>query len=120
MIEIDGAIEHNAMMRPTSDFFAPLAGTAFDVETVAGVISLRLEGCAEMARRGIPEGLPTPLLLIFSGPPAPVLPQDSYYVDHPAMGRQVWHLAPVMPPAPGTADSIATPPGRARYQVLFA
>jgi hypothetical protein len=91
MIEIDGAIEHNAMMRPASGFFAPLAGTAFDVDTLAGVISLRLEGCAGMPRWEIPEGLPTPLLLICSGPAAP-----------------------------DVEDGIATPPGMPCFQVLFA
>jgi len=113
------AVHHNVPMNPTAEFFTPLAGTIFTVETLAGPIPLQLAGCTEMPRRGLPDTFRAPLSLIFSGPQQPVLPQDNYYVDHPAMDRQVWCIAPTMPPVPGTARAIATPPGTQRYQVLF-
>jgi hypothetical protein len=107
-------------MIPTLDFFTPLVGTEFIVETQAGPVALRLAGCAEGARRGLPEQFRPPLSLIFSGPPEPVLAQDNFYVEHPTMARQVWYIAPVMPPLPGTPNAIATPADTQRYQVLFA
>lgn len=107
-------------MHPTLDFFTPLAGTQFMVETQAGPVALRLEGCTEAPRRGLPEQFRTPLSLIFSGPDEPRLAQDNYFIDHPAMERQAWCIVPVLPALPGTPGAIATPPGTRRYQVLFA
>jgi hypothetical protein len=37
-------------MHPTLDFFTPPAGTVFTVETQAGRVALRLEGCAGSPR----------------------------------------------------------------------
>jgi hypothetical protein len=107
-------------MNPTLDFFTPLVGTVFTVETQAGPIALRLEGCTESPRRGLPEQFRAPLSLIFSGPAEPVLAQDNFFIEHPAMARQTWCIAPTMPPLPGTPGIIQTPPGMQRYQVLFA
>jgi hypothetical protein len=107
-------------MNPTLDFFTPLVGSVFTVETQAGSIALRLEGCAESPRRGLPEQFRAPLSLVFSGPPEPVLAQDNFFVEHPAMARQVWCIAPTMPPLPGTPGAIQTGPAARRYQVLFA
>lgn len=36
MIEIGGVIEHNALMKPTSDFFAAFADAADGIATPAG------------------------------------------------------------------------------------
>jgi hypothetical protein len=96
-------------MNPTSDFFTPLAGTIFTVETQAGPVGLRLESCAEAPRRGLPEHFRAPLTLTFSGPASPQLMQDNYYVGHPAMERQLWCIAPAVPTQPQTQ----------RYLVMF-
>jgi len=100
---------------PSAAFFAPLVGSTFSVDTQGGPVALRLDACTELPRGGRPAALRTPLSLIFSGPEYAPLEQDNYYVDHPAMPRQVWCIAPVAP---------ALPPGGAsagpRYQIMFA
>ena len=48
------AVHHNVPMNPTAEFFTPLAGTVFTVDTLAGPIPLQLAGCTEMPRRGLP------------------------------------------------------------------
>jgi hypothetical protein len=127
MVELAYTIAHNGfgsyrtiVMHPSLELFTPLLGTDFTVETQAGPVVLRLEGCTEAPRRGLPEQFRAPLSLIFSGPRQPILAQDNFAVEHPVLAHQVWCIAPVMPPLPGTQGSVATPPDRQRYQVLFA
>ncbi|UGQ48214.1 DUF6916 family protein [Massilia endophytica] len=97
-------------MNPTPAFFLPLIGSTFSIDTQAGPVPLRLESCAEAPRRGLPEQFRAPLSLVFSGPAQPLLVQDNYYVDHPAMERQVWCIAPT-PPKQADAQ---------HYMVIFA
>lgn len=94
-------------------FFAPLVGSHFTVDTLAGPVALQLHACTELPRGGRPAALPTPLSLIFIGPDQPQLVQDNYFFDHPAMPRQTCCIAPLAP-APDDA-----PAGR-RYQLMFA
>lgn len=100
---------------PSVALFAPLVGSSFTIDTQAGPVLLRLDSCTELPRAGRPAAMRTPLSLIFIGPAQPRLVQDNYYFDHPAMPRQTWCIAPVLPsmPQPGEAAGC-------RYQVMFA
>lgn len=107
-------------MQATLEFFAPLVGTEFTAETQAGPIALRLESCAQAPRRGLPQPLRTPLSLLFSGPAAPLLVQDNYGITHPAMARQTWTMAPVMPRSDRAFEVVERLPEARLYEVLFA
>jgi hypothetical protein len=93
--------------------FEPLVGAAFDVHTSHGAFPLTLVSARAYPRRGLPEHLPTPLSLIFDGPPGVVLAHDNYLIAHPDVGECVLNIAPVMP-APGA------PADRPQYQILIA
>lgn len=111
--------DRNPNIVPSAAFFAPLVGTEFTVDTLAGPMPLQLVSCTELPRGARPAALRTPLSLIFSGPPRPRLEQDNYYVDHPAMPRQVWCIAPTAPFPPASDQEGALQPARCRYQVMF-
>jgi hypothetical protein len=74
----------------------PLIGNKFQLETSNGVMHLELVEAEERPRRGIPENFRTPLLLIFAGSSRQPLAQDNYFVEHPALGRHVWTVAPTL------------------------
>ena len=103
------------------DLFSPLVGGIFKAETQAGPIDLQLIEAKETPRNGLPEQFRTPLSLIFTGPLDPVLMQDNYYIEHPAIGRQVWCVAPISDAKTTRMSAVPVPAGTAqRYQVLFA
>jgi hypothetical protein len=93
--------------------FEPLVGAAFDVRTSHGALALTLAEARTYPRRGLPDHLPTPLSLIFDGPPGVVLAHDDYLVAHPAIGQAVLNIVPVMPGG-------GAPAGRPQYQILIA
>ncbi|HYD94607.1 MAG TPA: hypothetical protein VEC01_04715 [Noviherbaspirillum sp.] len=108
-------------MKPSLDVFSPLVGSKFMIETLAGPVALLLVEAREYPRRGLPAAFPTPLSLILTGPLDLILSQDNYYVDHPALGRHAWCIAPIAPSVP--AHQVPAPPGRVteqRYQILFS
>lgn len=108
-------------MTPSLEFFLPLVGSTFTLETQAGQLELVLIEARECPRNGLPQQLRTPLSLIFSGALSLILSQDNYYVDHPAMERQVWMVAPVAAAARPTLSAIpAAQETVQRYQVLFS
>lgn len=107
-------------MQATLEFFAPLVGTEFTADTQTGPVALRLETCAEVPRRGLPQPFRTPLSLLFSGPAAPLLAQDNYHVAHPAMAPQAWTVAPVMPRSDRAFAVLERLPEARLYEVLFA
>lgn len=107
-------------MTPTLDLFFPLVGNTFMVETLIGPIGLQLIEARETPRNGLPEQFRTPLSLIFTGPLDPVLPQDNYYIEHAAIGRQAWCIAPLSASAGARMSAVPAPAATAqRYQILF-
>jgi hypothetical protein len=91
----------------------PLVGSYFGLQTSAGLVQLKLVQAQESERRGLPAQFRTPLSLLFAGPPSPVLAQDNYQIEHPALGSQVWMLVPVM----STANELE---GGVAYEAIFA
>ena len=90
--------------------------STFIAHTAAGQVALTLVEAAEQPRRGLPEQFRTPMTLILSGPPTPLLYDDHYYLDHPVLGRHQWFMSPISspPPLPGAAG-----PAAQRYQIVF-
>ncbi|MDI1277196.1 hypothetical protein [Methylobacter sp.] len=97
-------------MNITLEQFAPLVGTNFTIHTQAGLIDLQLIEATELPRRNRPEQFRTPLSLIFTGPLDIALQQDTYLVEHPALGQHQWHLVPIL------SDN---PASNLHYQILF-
>jgi hypothetical protein len=89
---------------------SPLVGTNFMVHTQAGLIDLQLVEATELPRRNRPEQFRTPLSLIFTGPLDIALQQDTYLVEHPALGQHQWYLVPILPDNPAS---------NLYYQILF-
>ncbi|MES3024741.1 MAG: hypothetical protein V4857_24485 [Pseudomonadota bacterium] len=102
-------------MNYTLDQFIPLLDTVFTAHTRAGPVELVLIEARELPRRGLPEQFRTPLSLIFEGGAALTLGQDNYHVDHPALGRAIWMLVPVI-----RCASSARPGPTQQYQLSFA
>ncbi len=96
--------------------FTPLIGQQFMVDTQAGKFPLTLSEVNELPRGGRPEQFRTPMLLIFIGQPEWALAQDNYWIEHAALARQMWCIAPVLPPL-GVPPTAQTPH---YYQVLFS
>jgi hypothetical protein len=92
--------------------FAPHAGTTFTVTFPDGVLELSLgavEPHGTRAPRPDVPGLRTePFSLVFLGPLAPVLPQRTWNLEHPALGTLEVFLVPL-----GPKD------GRMRYEAVF-
>ncbi|TAK60162.1 MAG: hypothetical protein EPO18_18220 [Methylobacter sp.] len=95
--------------------FAPLVGTNFMVHTQAGLIDVQLSEATELPRGNRPEQFRTPLSLIFIGPPDVALLQDTYLIEHPALGHHQWCIVPVSSGSPA-----ATNDNERYYQILFA
>lgn len=95
--------------------FAPLLGTNFTIHTQIGPIDLQLSEATELPRGNRPEQFRTPLSLIFIGPPDVALLQDTYLIEHPALGQHQWCMAPVSSGNPTSIDD-----GKRYYQILFA
>jgi hypothetical protein len=95
--------------------FAPLVGEHFMVHTQIGVVDLQLSDATELPRGNRPAQLRTPLSLIFTGSPDVALSQDTYLIEHPALGQQQWGIVPVLP-----RHQDSTHDNKRYYQVLFA
>jgi len=93
---------------------SPLVGTNFTVHTQAGLIDLELIDVAELPRRNIPEQFPTPLSLVFTGPPDILLQQDIYLIDHAELGQNQWLMGPILSINPGSNDN------KLYYEIMFA
>ena len=91
------------------------------VETVTGPVELLLVEVREYPRKGLPEQFRTPLSLILTGSLDLILSQDTYYINHPALGRHAWCIAPIAPFF-ATHLSAVPPPTvtEQRYQILFS
>ena len=89
----------------TSATFAPLAGDEFAVAQAA--ITVRLETVTPGGEQRDP-ALRTPFSLLFRGPPAPILPQRIYALEHAVLGTFEIFLVPLEPDAEG-----------ARYEAVF-
>jgi hypothetical protein len=74
-----------------SDTFRPHLDTTF-VTTGATSVPLRL---ADVVDEPISYGL-RQFSLFFNGPPDPMLPQDTYSLQHPALGELMVFLVPVV------------------------
>ncbi len=108
-------------MTPSLEIFSPLVGNTFIVETQVGLVELVLAEANEQPRKGLPEHFRTPLSLIFSGSSTLILSQDNYYINHPAIGRQAWLIAPITTVARPYLSAIPAPRETVqRYQVVFA
>ncbi|MFZ6746076.1 DUF6916 family protein [Undibacterium sp. JH2W] len=99
----------------------PLIGNKFQVQTTIGEIELELLEAEERPRRGLPESFRTPLLLIFASSSKLALAQDNYIVEHPALGKNIWTIAPALPDhAKGQHQRLHEDGGACLYyQVLF-
>jgi hypothetical protein len=95
--------------------FAPLVGTNFTIHTQAGLIDLRLSEAEELPRRNRPEQFRIPLSLILTGPTDVALLQDTYLVEHPALGHHQWFIVPVLSGNPASTDD-----NKLYYEIMFA
>ncbi|MGI8803073.1 MAG: DUF6916 family protein [Solirubrobacteraceae bacterium] len=88
---------------------------SFTLETFAGLLDERFrlrpdDGdpvdllLADATKAGDPflSGGRAPFSLLFRGPPAPILPQRIYALEHPALGAFELFLVPLQPDAAGT------------------
>jgi hypothetical protein len=102
-------------MNPSLDQFAPLVGTNFMVHTQIGLIDVQLSEATELPRRNLPEQFRTPLSLIFVGSSDVPLQQDTYLIEHPALGRHQWFIVPVSFGSPASTND-----NKRYYEILFA
>ena len=92
----------------TLQTFAPLVGEAFHVDAgAAGRLALTLER-AEASATGDGAGR-EPFTLLFRGPTEPVLPQRTYGLEHPSLGRTEIFIVPIGSDADGVS-----------YEAVFA
>jgi uncharacterized protein DUF6916 len=78
----------------TADTFAELTGDEFEIELETGErFALRLAAAAPMTLA--PTDGPAPFSILFRGPETPILPQRSYPIEHPALGRFDVFLVPL-------------------------
>jgi hypothetical protein len=91
----------------TADTFAELTGDAFEIHLDTGErFELRLAAAAPTTLA--PTDGPPPFSILFRGPLAPILPQQSYTIEHPTLGRFDLFLVPL-----GSDDR------GARYEAAF-
>ena len=99
-------------MTLTLDDFTPLVGTAFTITFPDGVFELTLVAVEPLGTRAprpdVPDFRTTPFSLVFLGPLAPILPQQTWDLAHPALGTHGIFLVPI---GPGQ--------GRMRYEAVF-
>ncbi|MDB5581720.1 MAG: hypothetical protein JWR80_6896 [Bradyrhizobium sp.] len=88
------------------DDFAPHCETAFDMQTSAGVVPLKLVKVDHVGESGRAGGA---FSLLFAAPSGPWLPQGIYPVQHPTRGTMEIFLVPVGPESGGNG-----------YQAIFA
>lgn len=87
------------------DDFAAYRDTAFDMQTSAGVVPLRLVKVDHVGESGRPGGA---FSLLFATPQGPPQPQSIYPVVHPSLGTMEIFLVPIGPLAGGNG-----------YQAIF-
>ena len=90
------------------DTFSPLLNDRFAVAAGGTRVELQLVEVTSRAHHGRAGHRP-PFVLLFAGPPAPVLPQAIYPLEHAAAGRFDLFIVPVGPAASGAMQ----------YEVIF-
>ena len=94
--------------------FSEALDSIFVAHTSGGEVALTLVEARQAPRGTMPEQFRAPIVLLLSGPPAPVLHDDHYLLDHAVLGRNQWFMAPVSSPGASHAES-----ARQRYQIIF-
>jgi len=81
--------------------FAPLVGAAFTIRFPDGTLELTLDAVEPHGTRAprldVPALRTEPFSLVFLGPLAPVLPQRTWTLEHPALGAPEVFLVPLGP-----------------------
>ena len=89
----------------TVDTFAPRLGEAFDMRLAGQALpALTLIAATALPEHPLRDGQParrSPFTLIFRGPYAPLLPQRTYQLAHPALGTFDLFLVPIGPDREG-------------------
>ena len=111
VVSLDG--KKQAMNILIQDLAAQL-GSTFIVHTGKGMLRLTLVEVKERSRKGLPSDFPTPISLIFAGQADVQMLQDTYYLDHPVLGRLYWMLAPI------GANAVPNTGGVPLYEALLA
>ena len=88
-------------------------GSTFIVHTVKGMLRLTLVEVKERSRKGLPSNFSTPVSLVLAGPPDVQMIQDTYYLDHPVLGRMYWVVAPI------ATHAVPNTGGMPLYEVLL-
>jgi len=92
--------------------FTPLVGTVFTITFPDGTLELTLGAVEPQGRRAprpdVPDFRTEPFSLVFVGPLAPILPQQTWELAHPALGTHAVFLVPLGPRE-----------GRMRYEAVF-
>jgi hypothetical protein len=90
--------------------FAPLVGDRFALEAEPGVsVDVRLAEATDHAADATARGVHrAPFSLVFAGPAEPILPQRTWPLEHPELGRFELFLVPVGRDAAGV-----------RYEAVF-
>ncbi|HMM34435.1 MAG TPA: hypothetical protein PKA62_06830 [Thermoanaerobaculia bacterium] len=92
--------------------FTPLVGAAFTIRFPDGTLELTLDAVEPHGTRAprpdVPALRTAPFSLVFLGPLAPVLPQQTWDLSHPALGTRSIFLVPI-----GPKD------GGMRYEAVF-
>jgi hypothetical protein len=95
--------------------FSAQVGTGFKLAQNSGatvslkLVEAKLTPPARSLARGAEDARNVRFSLLFTGPKAPALAQDTYFFEHAGIGRFAMFIAPV-----GFRD-----PGRAWYQAVF-
>lgn len=89
----------------TLETFQPLIGSVFTVALAEGGLGLVLSEVQSLGHKTVAR---EPFSLLFHGPLAPVLPQQTYALEHLALGQQEIFLVPLGPDAIGM-----------RYEAVF-
>ena len=89
------------------DFFERV-GERFRVVGPDAPVVLALVEAIDLSRPGAPGSRRSPFSLVFRGPLSPVMPQHTYPLEHPALGRLEIFLVPIGPDASGM-----------RYEAVF-
>jgi hypothetical protein len=89
------------------DFFERV-GEEFRVAGQGAPVVFALVEATDLSRPGAPVRPRSPFSLVFRGPLSPVMPQRTYPLEHPALGRLEIFLVPIGPDASGM-----------RYEAVF-
>ena len=78
----------------TAEFFDPYVGQAFVVRVGELAVTLKLVKVTAAPGSDPAQG-PAPLALVFEGPLQPLLPQDTYELEHAQLGGNAVLIVPV-------------------------